>query len=249
MRTHHVLIAGAATIAATVVLLLGWAIGRHGVDEARRPATARAAAGGDLSVAVEEAAPAVVMLSAGGSSGMPMGSGFVISPDGLLVTAAHVVGGLPVVTVVFGDGATYRAELVGIDRPADVALFRINEQTQQAYPSIKFADSDLVRPGQAAVMLGAPFGLGGTATSGIVSAASRKLDPNAAYGLIQTDAALTAGGSGGPLLNAAGEVIGVATARLSKGDPGAGVAFAIPSNTVKAAVDQIRAAAAQAPPP
>jgi len=241
MRTHHVLIAGAAGIALLIVLLIGWAIG-HGD---RGPATSsveQISSGGDLSLAVEEAAPAVVMLSAGGA-GLPMGSGFVISPDGTLVTSAHVVGNLPVVSVVFGDGASYHAEVVGLDRDADVALFRINEQTQQAYPAIKFANSDLVRPGQPVVLMGAPFGLGGTATSGIVSAASRKLDANAAFGLIQTDAALTAGGSGGPLLNAAGDVIGVATARLSKGDTGSGVAFAVPSNTVKAAVDKIHAEA------
>lgn len=239
MRTHHVLIAGAAAIAAVIVLLIGWAIG-HGGDGTASTPVARAASGTDLSVAVEEAAPAVVMLSAG-RAGLPMGSGFVISPDGSLVTSAHVVGNLPVVSAVFSDGASYRAERVGLDREADVALFRINEQTPQAYPAIKFANSDLVRPGQPVVLMGAPFGLGGTATSGIVSAASRKLDGNATFGLIQTDAALTAGGSGGPLLNADGDVIGVATARLSKGDLGSGVAFAIPANAVKAAVERIRA--------
>lgn len=241
MRTHHVLIAGAVALAATIVLLIGWAVGRSDGSSAS-PSAERATEGGDLSFAVEEAASAVVMLSAG-RAGLPMGSGFVISPDGALVTSVHVVRNLPAVSVVFGDGASYRAERIGLDRDADIALFRIDEPIPQAYPALKFANSDLVRPGQPVVLMGAPFGLGGTATSGIVSAASRKLDANAAYGLIQTDAALTAGSSGGPLLNTQGEVIGMASARLTKGDTGSGVAFAVPANTIKAALERIRAAA------
>ncbi|WP_309643683.1 trypsin-like peptidase domain-containing protein [Phenylobacterium sp.] len=257
MRTQQILVAVAGAVGLMILILLIVAFSRGDGDGAPR---ARAMEG--FVSAVDKAQAATVMLSvSGGGEPMPMGSGFVVTTDGLIVTAAHVTGGLSVVNAVFVDGSVARAELVGVDQTVDVAVFRTTpgKPTQ----ALSFADSNQVRAGQPVVLMGAPFGLTGTATSGIVSAVNRQIGrqapdssggdrfaggalrgPVVAY--IQTDAALTAGGSGGPLLNSAGEVIGVASSRESRGDPGAGLSFAIPSNVVKAVVERFKAAPAPA---
>jgi S1-C subfamily serine protease len=257
MRTQQLLLAAAAAIGLVILLLLGFAVTR-GPDDAPK-----VRAGEGFVGAVEKAQAATVMLSVSGAPGgpasMPMGSGFVISSDGLIVTAAHVTGGLPVVNAVFSDGEIARAELVGVDEVADVAVFRMPRG--ETLPALSLADSNLVKAGQPVVLVGSPFGLMGTATSGIVSAINRQKSSGSSGGrfedgalsgpvtaYIQTDAALTAGGSGGPLLNSAGQVIGLASARESRGDPGAGLSFAIPSNTVKMVVDRFKAVPATAPP-
>jgi len=254
MRTQQILLAAAGAVGLIILILLMVAFSRGSDD--------RASAGGGFEAAVEKAQAATVMLSVSGSGEvMPMGSGFVVSTDGLIVTAAHVTGGLQVVNAVFADGSVGRAELVGVDDAVDVAVFR----TTPGKPlrALTLADSNQVRAGQPVVLMGAPFGLAGTATSGIVSAVNRQIgrqamssdrDPFANGALsgpvvayIQTDAALTAGGSGGPLLNEAGQVIGMATARESRGEPGAGLSFAIPSNVVKTVVERLKAAPAPVP--
>lgn len=253
MRTDRILLAAAAAIGLVILIVLMMAIAGGGKD-----GPARVRGGADFMEAVEHGQQATVMLSVpGGPAGadaMPMGSGFVIDPSGLIVTAAHVTGGLPVVNIIYIDGTVGRGELVGVDEVADVAVFR----TQPSKPlvALALADSNLVKAGQPVVLMGAPFGLTGTATSGIISAVNRQIgaggtpdfDDGALRGpvqaFIQTDAALTAGGSGGPLLNTAGQVIGMASARESRGDPGAGLAFAIPANVVKVVVDRVKAAPA-----
>ena len=250
MRTHHVLIAAAAGIAVLIALLLGWAIGHREDVPDRRP-LARAQVS-DLSEAVESAAPAVVMLSAGGTSAadaLPMGSGFVISPDGYVVTSARSAGSLPVVTVIFPSGAAFKAERIGADPEVDIAVFRTLNTAHEALPAIKLADSALIRAGQPVLLLSAPVGLEGTATAGIVSNPARRLDPDRPGDLIQTDALFAAGSAGGPLINADGEVIGVATPRIRMGESIASVAFATPSNAVRAAVDRLKAAAGAQPVP
>ena len=258
MRTQQLLYGAAGVVVLVMLILLGVGLS-HRSGEAPR-----VRGGGDFVSAVEKAQAATVMVTVSGAGAdpddMPMGSGFVISSDGLVVTAAHVTGRLPVVNMVFADGSVARAELVGADETADIAVFRTTPGKPLAFLSL--ADSNQVRPGQAVVLMGAPYGLVGTATSGIVSAVNRQIgaapvdedDPFAQGALsgpvksyIQTDAALTAGGSGGPLLNAAGQVIGVASARESRGEPGAGLSFAIPSNAVKAVVDRFKDAGAAAP--
>lgn len=255
MRTQQLLLAAAGAIGLIILILLIVAFTRGDGDGG-----ARARPGVGFVNAVEKAQAATVMLSvSGGGEAMPMGSGFVVSSDGLIVTAAHVTGGMPVVNAVFADGSVARAELVGMDEVADVALF--STTPGKPMKALSFADSNLVRAGQPVVLMGAPFGLAGTATSGIVSAVNRQIGrqgspvgearfadgalrgPVVAY--IQTDAALTTGGSGGPLINAAGEVIGLASSRESRGDPGAGLSFAIPSNVVKQVVERLKTA----PPP
>lgn len=256
MRTDRILLAAAAAIGLVIFILLIMAMVRGG-DEGQ----GRVRPGEGFVSAVERGQQATVMLSVpGGPAGadaMPMGSGFVVDSGGLIVTAAHVTGGLPVVNIIYVDGTVGRGELVGVDETADVAVFR----TQPSKPlvALTLADSNLVKAGQPVVLMGAPFGLTGTATSGIVSAVNRQIGAGGApdfedgalrgpvQAFIQTDAALTAGGSGGPLLNARGQVIGMASARESRGDPGAGLAFAIPANVVKAIVDRVKAAPPPAP--
>ena len=248
MRTQQLLHAAAGVVAFVILLLLGWGLTR-GSDE-----TPRAARSGEGFVgAVDKGQRATVMITvSGGPRGepMPMGSGFVVSSEGLVVTAAHVTGGMPVVSVVFADGSVARGELVGEDEVADVAVF--STTPGKPLTPLTLADSNQVKAGQPVVLMGAPYGLIGTATSGIVSAINRQIGPvsegrfaNGALSgpvtaYIQTDAPLTAGGSGGPLLNAAGQVIGMASARESRGEPGAGLAFAIPSNVVKDVVDRFK---------
>ncbi|MDP3748885.1 MAG: trypsin-like peptidase domain-containing protein [Phenylobacterium sp.] len=250
MRTQQLLLAAAGAIGLVILILVIVAFSRGDGDGA-----ARVKPGVGFVSAVEKAQAATVMLSvSGGGEAMPMGSGFVVTTDGLIVTAAHVTGGMPVVNAVFADGSVARAELVGTDDTVDVAVFRTTPG--KPMKALSFADSNLVRAGQPVVLMGAPFGLAGTATSGIVSAVNRQIGrpaspvgearfadgalrgPVVAY--IQTDAALTSGGSGGPLLNVAGEVIGLATSRESRGDPGAGLSFAIPSNVVKQVVERFK---------
>lgn len=251
MRTQQLLYAAAGVVILLMLILL--AIGlSHGDEDGSAPARGSTSFVG----AVERAQAATVMITVSGSSGsdehMQMGSGFVVSADGLVVTAAHVTGGLPVVNVIFDDGSVARAELIGLDEPADVAVFRTTPGKQLV--SLGFADSNQVKAGQPVVLMGAPYGLMGSAASGIVSAVNRQVgvpqddEDRFAQGalrgpvkaFIQIDTALTAGGSGGPLLNSAGQVIGMASARETRGDPGAGIAFAIPSNVVKDAVERFK---------
>ena len=257
MRTQQLLYAAAGVVIFLMLLLVGWGLSHRGDQSpAARGAT-------NFVDAVQRAQSATVMLTVSGSDGrnggapMQMGSGFVVSADGLVVTAAHVTGGLPVVNLVFADGTVARAELAGANEAADVAVYRATPGRQLA--ALSFGDSNQVKAGQPVVLMGAPYGLVGTATSGIISAVNRQIgapvdedDPFAGAALsgpvkayLQTDAALTAGGSGGPLLNSAGQVIGMASARESRGEPGAGLSFAIPANVVKSIVDEVKAG----PPP
>lgn len=256
MRTQQLLYGAAGVVILIILLLVGVGLSR-GSDEAPR---ARGGGGEGFVGAVDKGQQGTVMITvSGGPRGetMPMGSGFVVSSDGLVVTADHVTRGLPVVSVVFADGSVARAELIGADETADVAVY--STTPGKPLSPLTLADSNQVKAGQPVVLMGAPYGLVGTATSGIVSAINRQIGdsssnrfangalsgPVTAY--IQTDAPLTAGGSGGPLLNAAGQVIGMASARESRGEPGAGLAFAIPSNLVRDVVDQFKNPPAVAP--
>lgn len=251
MRPDKILLAAAGAIGVVILILLIAAMTR-GED-----APARTRAGEGFVGAVERGQQATVMLSVPAGQGgepMPMGSGFVVDPSGLIVTAAHVTGGMPVVNIVYIDGTMGRGELVGVDEAADVAVFRTTPS--KPLVALDLADSNLVKAGQPVVLMGAPFGLTGTATSGIVSSVNRQMGAGGAPGFddgalrgpvkafIQTDAALTAGGSGGPLMNTAGQAIGMASARESRGDPGAGLAFAIPSNVIEAVLERVKTAPA-----
>jgi len=174
-----------------------------------------------------------------------LGSGFVIHPDGYIVTNHHVVDGASKILVSFKDEKKPRnAEVVGSDSKTDLALLKLKEKGP--YDAVALGSSDQVKAGDWVIAIGNPFRLGHTATLGIVSAVSRKLPGSKPYDdFIQTDASINPGNSGGPLFNSKGQVIGVNTAIYSKGGifgggGSIGIGFAIPVNLVKTVISQIK---------
>ncbi len=167
------------------------------------------------------------------------GSGFIISPDGYVVTNNHVVNGATSVKVTLDDGSIYTAKIVGRDPSTDLALLRINRS--EKFPFIKLGDSSTVEPGQWVIAVGNPFGLGGTVTAGIVSALGRNIGDGPYDSFLQIDAPINRGNSGGPLFDQEGQVIGVNTAIISPTGGSVGIGFAIPSDTVRAVVAQLKA--------
>lgn len=167
------------------------------------------------------------------------GSGFLISPDGYVVTNNHVVKGATKVKVTLDDGTTLPAKIVGRDGKTDIALLKIT--SSQKLPFIELGNSDDVQPGQWVVAVGNPYGLGGTVTAGIVSARGRDINEGPYDNFIQVDAPINRGNSGGPLFTQDGKVVGVNTAILSPSGGGSiGIGFAIPSDTVRSVTDQLR---------
>ena len=160
-----------------------------------------------------------------------LGSGFIISEDGQIVTNHHVVAGAETVTVKLADGRSFDAEVVGSDAMTDIALLKVKADVD--LPKVDFGTSKTLRVGDEVVAVGNPFGLGGTVTSGIVSALSRDIQAGPFDDFIQTDAAINRGNSGGPLFNNAGEVIGVNTAILSPDGGSVGIGFSVPSDLVQ----------------
>jgi S1-C subfamily serine protease len=169
------------------------------------------------------------------------GSGFVFDAEGHIVTNHHVVDGARSVSVRFWDGSTYDATVVGTDPSTDLAVIKVDAPADVLLP-LALGDSNSLSVGESVVAIGSPFGLEGTLTSGIVSALNREMtSPNnfTISNSIQTDAAINHGNSGGPLLNAAGEVVGVNTQIKSDSGGSDGIGFAIPSSTVSSIVPQI----------
>src|SRR4051812_35480359 len=142
-----------------------------------------------------------------------LGSGFVIDPEGIVVTNNHVISEADEINVIFTDGTKLRAELIGKDQKTDLALLKV--KTDKPLKAVKFGDSDKLRLGEWVVAIGNPFSLGGSVTAGIVSARNRDIQSGPYDNYIQTDAAINRGNSGGPLFNLDGEVIGVNTAIMS----------------------------------
>lgn len=172
-----------------------------------------------------------------------LGSGFIISADGFVVTNNHVVspngrGTVEEITVTMPDGKEYDAELVGADAASDLAVLKINRS--EAFPFVKFGDSDQARVGDWVIAIGNPFGLGGTVTSGIVSAVSRNTGSGAYDRYIQTDASINRGNSGGPMFDMQGNVIGINNAIFSPSGGSVGIGFAIPAEVAKPIVAQLR---------
>jgi serine protease Do len=165
------------------------------------------------------------------------GSGFVVDPDGVIVTNAHVVADADEVRVRLTDGREFKAKVLGSDRTTDIAVLKIDAT---GLPMVKVGNPDATRVGEWVVAIGAPFGLENTVTAGIVSAKSRSLPGGAAVPFIQTDAAVNPGNSGGPLFNLKGEVIGVNSQIFSRTGGFQGLAFAVPINVAMDVKDQIQ---------
>ncbi len=163
-----------------------------------------------------------------------LGSGFIISEDGQIVTNAHVVAGAETVSVKLADGRKFDATVVGADPMTDIALLKIEADVD--LPTVDFGTTDGLRVGDEVVAVGNPFGLGGTVTSGIISALSRNINAGPFDDFIQTDAAINRGNSGGPLFNNDGDVIGVNTAIISPGGGSVGIGFAVPADLVQTVV-------------
>ena len=163
-----------------------------------------------------------------------LGTGFFISDDGMIVTNNHVVQGASEITVSLEDGRSFTAEVVGSDPLTDVALLQV--VGDETFDALTFGDSDDMRRGDDVMAIGNPFGLGGTVTTGIVSALARDINAGPYDSFIQTDAAINRGNSGGPLFNDAGEVIGMNTAIFSRSGGSNGIGFAVPSNMIERVV-------------
>ena len=169
-----------------------------------------------------------------------LGSGVIVSPDGVIVTNAHVVkgSGATEVRIVLSDRREYDAKVILQDEKSDIAVLRIGDAGGGRFPFLEFEDSDRVEVGDLVLAVGNPFGVGQTVTSGIISALARtEVSASDAQVFLQTDAAINPGNSGGALVDMAGRLVGINTAIFSRSGGSVGIGFAIPSNLVKLYVD------------
>lgn len=167
-----------------------------------------------------------------------LGSGFIISSDGFILTNYHVVENAQEIIVRLADEREFEAKVVGKDAKTDVALIRVEEGRD--FPAVKMGDSDALEVGEWVIAIGNPFGVGQTVTAGIVSAKGRVIGAGPYDDFIQTDASINPGNSGGPLYNVKGEVVGINAAIYSPSGVNVGIGFAIPINMVKAILPQLR---------
>ena len=165
------------------------------------------------------------------------GSGFLIEADGYIVTNNHVIDGADKIVVTLQDGKKLDAKLIGTDAKTDVALIKVDGSS---LPHIAFGDSDHARVGDWVLAIGNPFGLGGTASAGIISARGRDIQSGPYDDYLQIDAPINPGNSGGPVFNTAGEVVGINTAIFSPNGGNIGIGFAIPSNQAKTVVAALK---------
>jgi S1-C subfamily serine protease len=261
-----VLLAAAAVLGGGVALGGAAAVGALDTDgsttvveqTSAAPSTVPAVAGKGLTVneIYKRMGPGVVQITStiGAStstdgqfqeSSQALGSGFVLDKEGHIVTNYHVIDGATSIEVRFSNDDTLKATLVGSDPSTDVALLKV-EANADALTPLSLADSTRVEVGDPVVAIGNPFGLERTVTTGIVSALQRAVKAPNGYSIdhvIQTDAAINHGNSGGPLLNTLGAVIGINSQIETggSGDGNVGIGFAVPSNTVKSVIDQLLA--------
>jgi putative serine protease PepD len=248
-----------ATAVALVAGVLGGALGYTYAERNRSgsapggsldtaPAALAQRAPESMAAVVEQVQPSVVTVRSGGLGGGMLGSGFVVSTDGYVLTNDHVVGqGRPNPTVTYHDGTTGEASVVGRDHESDIAVLHVDRGDLAA---VRLGDSESVAVGDPVLAFGSPLALANTVTSGIVSALDRTIrSPEPAggaryYAAIQTDAAVNQGNSGGPLVDAAGRVVGVnsvikSVAATAEEAANIGLAFAIPINQAKRVAEEI----------
>jgi S1-C subfamily serine protease len=235
-------------VAGLIAIEAGWIDGddEQGPDVSA-PALARPAAdqtdGGGMTVndIYERDSKGVVFIQAGQANGTATGAGFVMDDEGHILTNAHVVEGADSIEVDFGDAAESRsAELVGMDPSSDVALLDVEEDDELT--KLSLGDSTKVEVGDPVVAIGNPFGLDRTVTTGIISAKARQIQAPNGFSIsdvLQTDAAVNPGNSGGPLLDGSGRVIGINSQIATQGGGNEGVAFAVPIETAREVADQV----------
>jgi serine protease Do len=167
-----------------------------------------------------------------------LGSGFVVDPDGIVITNNHVIEGADEIKVNFSDGTVLDAELIGRDSKTDLAVLKVTSDTP--LPFVPFGNSEDSRVGDWVMAIGNPFGLGGTVTAGIISAINRDINAGPYDDFIQTDASINRGNSGGPLFNMDGEVVGVNTAIISPSGGSIGIGFSIPTTVALPVIEQLQ---------
>jgi serine protease Do len=167
-----------------------------------------------------------------------LGSGFIIDPSGIVVTNNHVIANAEQITVTLSDDTTLQAEVIGRDGVTDLALLKVEPKTP--LPEATWGDSTKAKVGDWVLAIGNPFGLGGTVTSGIISATARDIHSGPYDDFLQTDASINRGNSGGPMFNLAGDVIGINTAIFSPSGGSIGIGFAIPSALARPIIEQLR---------
>ncbi len=173
----------------------------------------------------------------GGSKRIALGSGFIVDSSGIVVTNNHVVGEAAKVEVTLQDNSKYTAKIVGRDPRTDIAVLKIN--ADKPLPHVGFGDSNIAQIGDWVIAVGNPFGLGGSVTTGIISARGRDIHAGQFDDFLQIDAPINRGNSGGPTFNLNGEVIGINTAIYSPNGGSVGIGFAVPSNVAKQVVNQL----------
>ena len=167
-----------------------------------------------------------------------LGSGFVVDPEGIVITNNHVIADAEQITVNFADGSKLEAELIGRDSKTDIAVLKV--KPEKPLQAVEFGDSKALRVGDWVMAIGNPFGLGGSVTLGIVSARNRDINAGPYDDFIQTDAAINRGNSGGPLFNMDGKVVGINTAIISPSGGSIGIGFSIPASTATGVISQLR---------
>ena len=167
-----------------------------------------------------------------------LGSGFIIDPDGYIVTNNHVIEGAGEITVILHDGTRHTAKVKGQDPKTDLALLKI--ESPEELPYVRFGDSEKAKVGDWVVAVGNPFGLGGSVSAGIISARGRDIQSGPYDDYLQIDAPINRGNSGGPLFDASGKVVGVNTAIFSPSGGSVGIGFAIPSSMAKTIVESLK---------
>ena len=167
-----------------------------------------------------------------------LGSGFVIDDSGYIVTNHHVISQATEIKVKFQNEKELKAKLIGKDQLTDLALLKV--ESKEPLPFVSFADSDKARVGHSVIAIGNPFGLGGSVTSGIISAFNRDINSGPYDSFIQTDASINKGNSGGPLFNLKGEVVGINSAIFSPTGGSVGIGFSIPANLAKPIIAQLK---------